>query len=97
MRKGVEKVLIDEPSEKFFSENMKILPLSQAKIDGQGMDEEQEIVTPGQVLTQDLQFMRGHGTYIGNETLVASVAGRVERINKLISVKPLKTRFAIFG
>ena len=38
-------------------------------------------------------FLRGHGTYVLNENkLVASVAGVVERVNKLISVRPLKSR-----
>ena len=36
---------------------------------------------------------RGHGTYMEDgEKLHASVAGIVERVNKLICVKPLKTR-----
>lgn len=51
------------------------------------------IVAPGQILTGDQQFMRGHGTFHQNESLVASVAGKVERVNKLVSVRPLKTRF----
>lgn len=55
-------------------------------------NEEENIVTPGQVLTGDLQFMRGHGTYIENDSLIACVAGKVERVNKLVSVRPLKTR-----
>lgn len=37
--------------------------------------------------------MRGHGTYKDGEFLVASVAGFVRRINKLISVQPLKARY----
>ena len=53
---------------------------------------QENIVTPGQVLSGDLQFMRGHGTYTMKESLIASVAGKVERVNKLVSVKPLKTR-----
>jgi hypothetical protein len=36
---------------------------------------------------------RGHGTYMGEEKLIASVAGSVERVNKLICVKALKTRW----
>ena len=37
---------------------------------------------------------RGHGTYNSEEDrLLASVAGVVERVNKLICVKPLKTRY----
>lgn len=39
-----------------------------------------------------LSFNRGHGTYMGEEKLIASVAGSVERVNKLICVKALKTR-----
>ncbi|KAJ3324289.1 exosome non-catalytic core subunit rrp4 [Boothiomyces sp. JEL0866] len=57
------------------------------------VDRKEEIVTPGQVITKDLAFMRGHGTFTLNDQLVASVAGRIERVNKLVSVKPLKTRF----
>ena len=52
-----------------------------------------QIVTPGEVLTSDMSFMRGHGTFVKNNQLISSVAGRVERVNKLISVKPIKSRF----
>ncbi|XP_028664379.1 exosome complex component RRP4 [Erpetoichthys calabaricus] len=51
------------------------------------------LVAPGDVITTDSGFMRGHGTYMDDEKLVASVAGVVERVNKLICVRPLKTRF----
>lgn len=37
--------------------------------------------------------MRGHGTFIQNDRLISTVAGFVEPINKLISVKPLRTRY----
>ena len=40
--------------------------------------------------------MRGHGTYtIGenNETLVSTTAGVIDKVNKLICVRPLKTRY----
>ncbi|XP_051522593.1 exosome complex component RRP4-like isoform X1 [Myxocyprinus asiaticus] len=50
------------------------------------------LVVPGDVITSDTGFMRGHGTYMDEERLTASVAGEVERVNKLICVKPLKTR-----
>ena len=36
---------------------------------------------------------RGHGTYVDGEKLIASVAGIVERVNKLICVRPFKTRY----
>ena len=37
--------------------------------------------------------MRGHGTYMQQDDLFASVAGVVERVNKLIIVTPVKTRY----
>ncbi|CAN7994058.1 unnamed protein product [Ixodes hexagonus] len=51
------------------------------------------IVAPGDVITTDAGFMRGHGTYIENEQLLSSVAGVVEKTNKLVTVRPLKTRY----
>ncbi|BFZ20113.1 hypothetical protein BsWGS_23152 [Bradybaena similaris] len=51
------------------------------------------IVTPGDIITADTGFMRGHGTYMDDDRLHASVAGTVERVNRLISVRPLKTRY----
>ena len=36
----------------------------------------------------------GHGTYVGEENkVIASVAGTVQRVNKLLSVKPLKALY----
>lgn len=38
--------------------------------------------------------LRGHGTYVDEEkTLRASVAGVLEKVNKLISIRPLKARY----
>ncbi|EEB06480.1 exosome subunit Rrp4 [Schizosaccharomyces japonicus yFS275] len=51
------------------------------------------VVTPGQLITEDPQFMRGHGTYADGARICASVAGIVQRVNKLISVKPFKSRY----
>jgi exosome complex component RRP4 len=59
------------------------------------------LVLPGQVIASSSSenendgFLRGHGTYVerdpesNTDRLVASVAGRVERVNKLISVSPI--------
>ncbi|KAJ9156362.1 Exosome complex component rrp4 [Pleurostoma richardsiae] len=54
-----------------------------------------EIVTPGEVITDDSQWMRGHGTYVtpGTTSIVSSVAGTVTRTNKLLSVRPLRARY----
>lgn len=38
-------------------------------------------------------FVRGHGTYVANGKLISSVAGRVEPINRLISVRPPRVRY----
>ncbi|XP_046567551.1 exosome complex component RRP4-like [Haliotis rubra] len=57
------------------------------------VEEINNLVTPGDVITTDTGFMRGHGTYMEDEKLHSSVAGVVERVNKLICVKPLKTRY----
>ena len=79
------------------------------------------IVTPGELITSDPAFMRGHGTYAlasltssnsssghnndesdhqqqqqQQQHLIASVAGVVERVNKLISVRPIRSRY-LFG
>ncbi|XP_028318834.1 exosome complex component RRP4 [Gouania willdenowi] len=51
------------------------------------------LVVPGDVITSDTGFMRGHGTYVDEDKLTASVAGEVQRVDKLICVRPLKTRF----
>ncbi len=53
-----------------------------------------EVVTPGQVIKSGEGFLRGHGTYVSDGKLVASVAGVVQRVNKLVAVVPLKTRYS---
>uniref|UniRef100_A0A452DKK1 Exosome component 2 n=1 Tax=Bos taurus TaxID=9913 RepID=A0A452DKK1_BOVIN len=58
-----------------------------------GRESKKHLVVPGDTITTDTGFMRGHGTYMGEEKLIASVAGSVERVNKLICVKALKTRY----
>ena len=58
-----------------------------------------EIVTPGEVITDDPQWMRGHGTYMDTSGktdggIVSSLAGTVMRTNRLLSVRPLRARYA---
>jgi len=53
----------------------------------------QQHVMPGQVITTETGYLRGHGTYEKDNKLYASVSGVIERVNKLISVKPLKARY----
>jgi exosome complex component RRP4 len=62
-----------------------------------------DIVTPGEVITTDPQWMRGHGTYISTQgsngdgdtttAIVSSLAGIITRTNKLLSVRPLRARY----
>ncbi|KAI0009821.1 hypothetical protein F4779DRAFT_639923 [Xylariaceae sp. FL0662B] len=54
------------------------------------------IVTPGEIITEDPQWMRGHGTYttISPPAIVSSVAGTLSKTNKLLSVRPLRARYA---
>lgn len=54
-------------------------------------------VVPGEQILTDSDYLQGHGTYV-NETsegsqLIASLAGYVHRIDKLISVHPQHSRF----
>jgi exosome complex component RRP4 len=51
------------------------------------------VVTPGDVITSESGFIRGHGTLMIGEALSSSIAGVVERVNKVISVKPVRARF----
>lgn len=52
------------------------------------------LVTPGCVVTSDPGFMRGHGTWVGeDEKICATVSGTVERINKLYSVRSQRSRY----
>ncbi|EMD90236.1 hypothetical protein COCC4DRAFT_30255 [Bipolaris maydis ATCC 48331] len=56
------------------------------------------IVTPGEHITSDPQWMRGHGTYIpsqpaGSTTIISTVAGTLHKTNKLLSVQPLRARY----
>ncbi|CAG9575615.1 unnamed protein product [Danaus chrysippus] len=49
--------------------------------------------TPGEVITGMQDFMRGHGTYAEDDSLKSSVAGVMQKVNKLICVRPLKSRY----
>lgn len=69
------------------------LPKKRKKITPLSGIEPRHIVSPGDVITEDTGYMRGHGTYVDGDKLIASVAGVVERVNKLICVRPFKTRY----
>ena len=51
------------------------------------------IVTPGELVTDDPTWMKGHGTYFLDNQTFSSVAGNVSRVNRLLSVLPLRGRY----
>jgi len=68
-----------------------------------------DFVLPGEAITTESGYLRGHGSYIKESyvegsidqgssiighTLISSVAGYIERIDKLISVRPISSRSA---
>ncbi|KAI0316774.1 hypothetical protein OF83DRAFT_1059825 [Amylostereum chailletii] len=52
-----------------------------------------KVACPGEPITSSQAFMRGHGTYVDKEDVIASVAGVIERVNKLVTVRALRTRY----
>lgn len=52
-----------------------------------------DIVTPGELITGDATWMRGHGTYYLDENTYSSVAGTILKVNKLLAVVPFKGRY----
>nr|CCA21547.1 exonuclease putative [Albugo laibachii Nc14] len=57
-------------------------------------DDRSGVVLPGEVINSASgAFLRGHGTYFENQELIASVAGVVEKVNQLISVWPIASRY----
>eukprot|EP00192_Tetraselmis_astigmatica_P020732 CAMPEP_0117649254 /NCGR_PEP_ID=MMETSP0804-20121206/868_1 /TAXON_ID=1074897 /ORGANISM="Tetraselmis astigmatica, Strain CCMP880" /LENGTH=298 /DNA_ID=CAMNT_0005454967 /DNA_START=115 /DNA_END=1012 /DNA_ORIENTATION=+ len=69
-------------------------------LDGPGGPREEQFVAVGDTIdTHGMDgFLRGHGTQIvkvdEEEVLMATVCGVVERVNKLVSVRPLKSRYS---
>ena len=57
------------------------------------------LVVPGQPITAERGFLRGHGSFnletADGPQLVSCVAGQIERVNKLITVKPVKSRYSL--
>lgn len=52
------------------------------------------IVTPGELISENAEgYLRGHGTYVENGKLYSCLCGYVEKVNKLISVLPLRSRY----
>lgn len=60
-----------------------------------GHSQSSNIITPGQIVTDDPQWMRGHGTFASTETteIRSTLAGTLQKTNKLLSVVPLRARY----
>ncbi|KAI9710683.1 MAG: exosome non-catalytic core subunit rrp4 [Bogoriella megaspora] len=54
------------------------------------------IITPGELITEDQQWMRGHGTttpYPTSTSITSTLFGTLLRTNKLLSITPLRSRY----
>ncbi|KAF2096450.1 exosome complex exonuclease Rrp4 [Rhizodiscina lignyota] len=53
------------------------------------------IVTPGELVTDDPQWMRGHGTFQlpSSTSIHSTVSGTLIKTNKLLSILPLRARY----
>lgn len=63
------------------------------EMDGTSEHQDGSIVTPGELITDDPIWMKGHGTYFLENKTYSSVVGQVSRVNRLLSVLPLKSRY----
>ncbi|GAA93466.1 uncharacterized protein L969DRAFT_86167 [Mixia osmundae IAM 14324] len=52
-----------------------------------------QVSVPGEFLASSHDWMRGHGTYVADESVVSTMAGTVDRVNKLVSVRALRGRY----
>lgn len=51
------------------------------------------IVTPGELITSDPVWMKGHGTYFINDKTYSSVVGNISRVNRLLSVNAIRGKY----
>jgi len=53
------------------------------------------IVTPGEIVTDDPQWMRGHGTFnpASTSTIISTLSGHILKTNKLLSIAPIRARY----
>ncbi|GMT03830.1 hypothetical protein PENTCL1PPCAC_26004, partial [Pristionchus entomophagus] len=63
------------------------------EVSGDRDDAADQFVIPGMAVSTTQGFMRGHGTFTRDGELIATLAGSVQQTNKLITVKPVKSRY----
>ncbi|SPO30565.1 related to RRP4 - 3`-5` exoribonuclease [Ustilago trichophora] len=63
---------------------------------GDGDEEDVKIAVAGTSIASSHVFMKGHGTFLStnSDEILSSMCGTVERVNKLISVRPARSRYA---
>ncbi|PFH35297.1 putative exosome component 2 [Besnoitia besnoiti] len=52
-----------------------------------------DVVVPGQQIVVEEGCMRGHGTYEKGGKIYAAVCGILEKVNKLVYIRPLRSRY----
>lgn len=59
-------------------------------------DDDVRIAVAGTSIASSHVFMKGHGTFLStnSDEILSSMCGTVERVNKLISVRPARSRYA---
>lgn len=53
----------------------------------------QLILTPGELITEDPMWMRGHGTYYLDDFTFSSISGTILKVDKLLSVEPFMGKY----
>eukprot|EP01047_Picozoa_sp_COSAG01_P096814 COSAG01_NODE_27240_length_690_cov_3.038917_2_plen_158_part_01 len=48
---------------------------------------------PGEPVTTEPTVLRGHGTFLRNGAVVASISGPVEYMDRFVTVRPLRSRY----
>ncbi|SJX64744.1 related to RRP4-3`-5` exoribonuclease [Sporisorium reilianum f. sp. reilianum] len=73
------------------------MDVEQDDMDNADSDEQDvKIAVAGASIASSHVFMKGHGTFLSTNTdeILSSMCGTVERVNKLISVRPARSRYA---
>ncbi|KAK5583394.1 hypothetical protein RB653_004987 [Dictyostelium firmibasis] len=78
--------------------NKDMVMLNVDEIKGEEYDDNElfqskRLVIPGQTISREGEYLKGHGTFNNGNSLVASVCGTLDKVDRLISVKALKSRY----
>ena len=75
--------------------NFDIMGVADDAMDEEGEQDTGLLAMPGQGVATSLKYMRGHGCYLdaSQAEIVSSLSGTIEKVNKLVSVRPVRTRY----